>query len=187
MKKIAAFLTAGLILFLAGCSSKEAAEIDYVTSVDGQEVVVSFFEGTKSEGTITAENGTYSFSYAMDGTLSIIYPNGYTYSQKDINGGIAVSWPHTETAEELGYLNGFFLAQMISSASDGNTKSGAAIVSPLSIALGIWFVCSPKSVWWLSRGWWYKNAEPSDLGLLVYRLTGCVLAFIGILSFFARL
>jgi len=187
VKKIAAFLVAGLILLLAGCSRKEAVETDYAATAGGQDIVISFLEGTKSEGTITAENGTYSFSYSMDGTLSIIYPNGYTYSQKDMNGGIASSWPYAETAEELGYIDGFSLAWSISSAPDGNasTKTVPVIVSLLIIAAGIWFACSPKSIWWLSRGWWYKNAEPSDLGLVVYRLIGCILAFVGIISFFA--
>lgn len=185
MKKIVAF--AVLILFLAGCSSKETAETNYATTADGQDIVISFIEGTKSEGTITAENGTYSFSYSMDGTLSIIYPNGYTYSQKDMNGGIASSWPYNETAEELGYINGSSLAWSMSSASGSNTdaKKVPVIVSLLVIAVGIWFICSPKNIWWLSRGWWYKNAEPSDLGLVVYRLVGCALTFIGIISFFA--
>lgn len=187
MRKAVIFFMAGLFLLLAGCSIKETAKTDYAATVDGHDIVVSFPEGTKSEGTITSGNDTYSFSYSYDGTFSVIYPNGYEYSQKDMNGAIASSWPYTETAQELGYIHGASLARGVSSVNTKttNTKTFPVILSLLITAAGICFVCSPKSIWWLSKGWWYKNAEPSDLGLIVYRLLGCVLAFIGIISFFA--
>jgi len=178
---------AGLILFLSGCLNKETANTDYAVTIDGQDIVVSFLDSTKSEGTITAGNDIYSFSYSRDGTLTIIYPNDYEYSRIDMNGAIASSWPYTETAEELEYIRGESLVRAVFSADTNttNTKTVPLIISLLIIVSGVWFVCSPKSVWWLSKGWWYKNAEPSDLGLIAYRLGGCALTFIGIISFFA--
>ncbi|HEY2839858.1 MAG TPA: DUF6199 family natural product biosynthesis protein [Pirellulales bacterium] len=33
-------------------------------------------------------------------------------------------------------------------------------------------VISPRTVWYLRYGWRYKNAEPSDLSLVVTRISG---------------
>jgi len=190
MKKIIALMCCAVLVF-SGCSKEADVNADYSTTIDGQDAVISFLDGTLSEGTITAENGTYSFSYSMDGTLSIVYPNGYTYSQSDLGGAIAISADYNaDTIEEWGYIDGYSLAWAISSASDSSraskdTNGVPAILSLIILALGIWFVWSPKSVWWIARGWWFKNAEPSDLALILYRGGGCLLALFGIISFFA--
>lgn len=174
---------------LFGCSKETAANIDYAATIDGQDAVISFLEGSLSEGTIKADNGTYTFAYSMDGTLSIVYPNGYIYSQKDIGGGIAVPIDYDASAvEKLGYIDGFSLARAISSAADrghGDTDGVPIILSLFLLAVGIWFVSVPRSAWWISKGWYFKNAEPSDLALIVYRVGGCMLVFVGIISFFA--
>jgi uncharacterized protein YjeT (DUF2065 family) len=164
------------------------ADIAYTTSVAGEDIVITFNEGTKSDGTITTENGIYSFSYSADGTLSIEYPNGYTYSERDENGAILVSWPYPETAEELGYIDGFSLAWSISAAIDGSKtgyrKSVPVIVSLVIIIFGIGLVYSPRSAWWFGGGWRYKDVEASDFSLTLYRLIGGIIVFAGIVSFF---
>ena len=82
--------------------------------------------------------------------------------------------------EKLGYIDGFSLAWAISSAADSgratNDIDGVPIILSLFLLVaGIWFVCAPRSAWWISRGWWFKNAEPSDLALILYRVGGrCV-------------
>jgi hypothetical protein len=190
MKKIIALMCCAVLVF-SGCSKEADVNADYSTTIGGQDAVISFLDGTLSEGTITAENGTYSFSYSMDGTLSIVYPNGYTYSQSDLGGAIATPADYNaDTIEEWGYIDGYSLAWAISSASDSSraskdTNGVPAILSLIIFALGIWFVWSPKSAWWMARGWWFKNAEPSDLALILYRGGGCLLVLFGIISFFA--
>lgn len=191
MKKIT-IITVCLFLIVAGCSREIAADNnDYVTAIDGHDAVISFLEGNYSEGTINADNFTYKFAYSMDGSLSIVYPNGYTYSQKDIGGAIAVSADYdAKEVEKLGYIDGFSLARAVASAagssSAADNKGGVSvIVSLFLLAIGIWYAVGPRSAWWISRGWWYKNAEPSDLALTLYRIGGCILMFVGIISFFA--
>ena len=189
MKKFVLFMLAALILFCAGCAKIETTDTTFSTSVAGEDIIISFNEGTKSDGTIITENGTYSFSYSFEGTLSITYPNGYTYSQKKANGGILTSWPYAETAAELGYIDGFLLSASITEAI-GSTKTGHAkkvpvLVSLLILLVGIWFVFMPQNAWWLTRGWRYQNVEPSELSLTIYRLLGFIIIVFGFFSFFA--
>lgn len=188
MKKIVVLLLAGFTFLSVGCAAREQAEQPFTTSVGGGEIVVSFNEGTKSAGTITAGHGTYSFSYDLDGTLTIVYPNGYTYAERKENGITVVSWPYPEKAEKLGYLHGFVLSAAIAEAMK-STKAGGSkvpvLVSILILLVGIWFFFFPRSVWWLARGRHYQNVEPSQLSLTLYRLLGLLVTVAGIISFFS--
>ena len=78
-------------LLFSGCTKEVPTSVDYVTTLDGQDIIIHFPAGTKSEGTISSDRGVYSFSYSSDGTFSVVYPNGDTYSQRNINGGVASS------------------------------------------------------------------------------------------------
>jgi len=186
MKKFTIFIV--LMLFLAGCGAKDTGVRGYSsTSSDGSYVNIHYSEDSFSEGTIETNKGTYRFSYASDGELSIIYPNDYLYSYKAINGAIMTGWPYEKTAEELGYMEGFILARHIegASGSEVSTKKVPLITSLLLIAIGGWHIYSPKTAWRLSRRWLFKKAEPSDLILGVYCFEGFIIVFIGIMSLFS--
>lgn len=177
-----------ILLFFSSCAKAEPENVPYSTTVDGQDITISFYERTKSEGTITSENGVYTFSYSFDGTFFVVYPNGYTYSQKNTNGAIGVSWDYNESPEELGYISGFNLEWAVESASKSdsvNQKAVSPIISIVLLGSGLFCMLSPKSLWWLSRGWMYKNVEPSDLVLLIYRIVGIIAVLFGLISFFA--
>ena len=178
-----------LVLLLSGCTSETPASMDYKASVDGQNIVISFSAGTRSEGTIAADNGVYTFSYSLDGTLNIVYPNGNTYSHRNINGAIASSWDGDVEPEHLGFINGFSLAwaiiEIASRHISTNARGVSPIVSIMLVGLGLFNIILPQKMWWLARGWMYKNVEPSDLVLGVYRGLGVVITLIGIMSFFA--
>ena len=175
-------------LLFSGCTKEIQTSMDYFTTVDGQDIVIHFPTGTKSEGTISSENGEYTFSYSFDGTLSIIYPNGYTYSRRNIHGGTAISWEYNVAPEDLGFVDGLGLAWAIESATRPESNNGkvvSPILSILIVAVGIWLTWKPKTAWWLARGWMYKNVEPSDLALGIYRVVGIIIVLGGIISFFA--
>ena len=176
-------------LLFSGCTKDVPTSMDYVTTVDGQDIIIHFPAGTKSEGTISSENGVYSFAYSSDGTFSVIYPNGDTCSQKSINGGVASSLDFDYNKMiELGYIDGLSLEHAVQSASrpvSSNEKTIPPIFLVLFVVIGVWFTWKPKSAWWLARGWMFKNVEPSDLALGVYRGIGIVVVIIGIISFFA--
>ena len=53
----------------------------------------------------------------------------------------------------------------------------SAIVSlfaSLFMFMGIISLLFPKVSWWLGAGWQFKNAEPSNLALVVARLGGVI-------------
>lgn len=59
------------------------------------------------------------------------------------------------------------------------------LIGVLFLAAGIANVAIPQAMWWLSEGWKFQNAEPSDLALTVGRIGGVILliaAFILIVS-----
>ena len=47
------------------------------------------------------------------------------------------------------------------------------------LALGAWNTFAPRTAWYLSRGWQFKNAEPSELALGMHVLSGVVLLIAG--------
>lgn len=55
------------------------------------------------------------------------------------------------------------------------------LVGLFCVIAGLVNVISPETGWYLSRGWRYKNAEPSDAALLWGRIGGVVAIVIGIL------
>lgn len=183
-----------LIIFTAyitaGCSKKNNTNDTHIVDINGQNAVITYEEGTYSEGKINIDDFTYEFAYSMNGSLSIIYPNGYKYSQTDVGGAIGVPIDYDASyVESLGYIDGFTLARALSSASYRPETVNGSRVSPIEsvvlLLVGIWLVFSPKSAWWVSVGWRFKNAEPSDLALMLNRIGGGILVFIGIISFLA--
>lgn len=48
------------------------------------------------------------------------------------------------------------------------------------VLVGVISVISPARGWWLSAGWKFRNAEPSDAGLFMTRVGGVALIFAGI-------
>ena len=45
---------------------------------------------------------------------------------------------------------------------------------------GLISVIKPKAMWYLSNGWRYKNAKPSDAALLVNRIAGILLLILAV-------
>ncbi|MBO5253428.1 MAG: hypothetical protein J6C51_05740 [Clostridia bacterium] len=50
----------------------------------------------------------------------------------------------------------------------------------LLIALGLFAVLSPQTVWYLEYGWRFKDAEPSNLALTLNRIGGIVSIALGV-------
>ena len=62
-----------------------------------------------------------------------------------------------------------------------------SVADQRQVGLGVWNLFAPKSAWWLARGWWYKNAEPSDLAIAAYRIGGVCLLIAGVICAIAAL
>lgn len=57
----------------------------------------------------------------------------------------------------------------------------------LFIIIGIIGAVSPRTTWYMSEGWKFKNAEPSDAVLILNRVMGVVFSIIGFLILTSRL
>lgn len=57
-------------------------------------------------------------------------------------------------------------------------------IALIFIAMGILNVIKPRTGWYLSIGWKFKNAEPSDLALGMQVLGGIIAIIIGIVLMF---
>ncbi len=177
-----------LLFLFTACSNRNPDNEPFNTTINGQVVTIQFNDGTTSEGIIKSDKGEYAFSYPFSDTFSVIYPNGYAYSHKSLNGAIAASSGSYDSTEALGYIGGISLEMAVQSAArlkSANQRIVSPFVSILLLGIGIFSIISPRSLWWLSRGWMYKNVEPSDLALVIYRVSGVIVVLFGIVSFFA--
>lgn len=190
--RIIAYTLLGLLLFSACAAPAPASKVETV-SVDGATLTVTFDPGTLSAGVIQTEHGQYTFRYESPETIVIQYPDGYVYEQTNISGGIATPADYDGAERSAkGYLDGFSLVWGIEGAADQarNTRSGGGpspFLALLLLGLGAWNLFAPKSAWWLARGWWYKNAEPSDLAIAAYRIGGVCLLIAGVICAIAAL
>ena len=138
-------LLLGLSLLLAGCSGEQAGTYEVT-------VGENTFTVDREAGTISG--GGQVCRYTVEGDeIRITYRDGASYFEERHTNG--------STAEAL--------AQEVPKASGGG---GMALFGLLLIALGIWNVASPRSVWYLSYGWRYKDVEPSDAALVLGRVGG---------------
>lgn len=180
------------LLFLTSCKKDVTEQAGTTIEIDGQSGVLTFNQETRSAGTISMENGEYKFRYDKNGDIVITYPNGHVYRQTNINGALMVSGGSDSNAiKEQGYIDGFSLVWGIERAMDARNSHGRGSASPflafVLIIIGAWYAFVPRSAWWLARGWWYKNAEPSNLAIGFYRIGGCLLILIGIICAIAAI
>lgn len=161
-----ALLSLLLLFSLPGCTKEDSAPANDVVVVDGQEFIVD-----RAQGIIDSQGYRYLYT-AQDGGVEIIYPNGATYWWAESNGSGYGGW--SDDYDEEVYVPGPVLTDIIfsnvSTASPGETKNYLLVL--LLIPLGLWNILSPRSSWYLSYGWRYKNAEPSDDALIWIRVAG---------------
>ena len=48
------------------------------------------------------------------------------------------------------------------------------------LIIGLFNICFPYGSWYLGHGWRFRDAEPSDLALLMTRISGIIATVIGI-------
>lgn len=173
--RTAAFvLTFLLLLLLTGCREKPSP-IRTVTYMD-QEYTLD-----QEKQTITHSGDVYHYQFSGN-EITLEYPNQATYSQTDYGGSIASGW--TENYDDARYVSGDVLIGVLYADSPPSRRTGNPLIGLLFLAVGLWNAISPYSSWYLSHGWRYKNAEPSDLALGLTRAGGIFAILLGILAFF---
>ena len=167
-------LTFLLLLLLTGCREKPSL-IRTVTYMD-QEYTLD-----QEKQTITHNGDLYH--YRVSGNeITLEYPNQAVYHQTDHGGAIASGW--TDNYDDTRYVPGDVLIRVLYANSPPSRRTGNPLVGLLFLAVGLWYAISPNSSWYLSHGWRYKNAEPSDLALGLTRAGGIFAILLGILAFF---
>lgn len=54
-------------------------------------------------------------------------------------------------------------------------------ISIVAIVVGIIGLAAPQALWWVEMGWMIRDAEPSDAALVVNRIIGGLLIFVGVM------
>ena len=174
MQRIAVFLLC-LLLTVSVCGCSEEVTV-YTVEEDGITFEVNTESGTLSDGT-----NTYRYEFSGDSDkygIEIRYPNGSTYywSQSGTSGH--GGWSDDYDAEL--YVDGGTLCDVILQKAPAPSGSSDILAVVLLIALGLFAVLSPQTVWYLEYGWRFKDAEPSGLALTMNRIGGVVSIALGV-------
>lgn len=174
-----------ILLLLAAFLMFGCAQTQSVYTVD-----VSY-NGVDMEFTVDTENGTITdgehvYTYDWDGSDSdhnatITYPNGATYYES-MSGGVGnMGWSVGYDPDT--YVDGDTLIYVLS-VSAPEEPSGNPVVGLILIALGAFYTFAPHAAWYLSYGWRFKDAEPSDAALIISRISGVAVAVFGLFTLF---
>lgn len=188
MKKLC-LLTALLLTLLCACGPAPQEEPVNVYDVTQNGVVYTV---DREERTVTAGDRVYH--YEKDGDwLTITYPNGATYYQRFFSNGNGHAAGWNDIYEESHDVSGETLMEVldreapVQRSPEPRMDPAVRSLGFLFAALGLWGLISPKSVWYLNFGWRYKNAEPSEVALLVNRIAGVLLILVGSSLLFIRI
>ena len=171
MKRIfAIFLLTALLLL--GCAPEETV---YTVTLNRNGIDDIFTVDTENS---TVSDGQYTYTYTINGnSTTISYPNGarYYWTQDGMFG--SGGWDNNYDPNT--YADGDMLIDAINETKpetvDGHIFAGLSLA-----ALGAFYTFAPHAAWYLSRGWMYKNAEPSDAALIVARISGVILMILGL-------
>lgn len=180
MQKIYALIIAIIIsVSLAGCGAEKLPDTYTVT----EENIT--FSIDRKNNKIMAEDVTYLYTITGTSTeyeIRITYPDGAFYTwNKEANGFCSGGGNYDE---EL-YLDGSILCDTLEQeVAMLDKKSPNYVVIVLLLVMGGVCVFAPRYSWYLSFGWRYKNAEPSDVALNVSRVSGAMIMLFAVAMLF---
>lgn len=177
------------IMLLAGCK-KEPLPTVYTVYSYGAPYTIDTQSRTISDGTYT-----YGYEYAASGSrVSFTYPDGNVYSAgiQSANssgaGGLSAGSVSADHDYSSGYTDPLSLCYALASTREpkGAASSGAnPLLALLLCGVGIFNLAAPKASWYLSYGWRFKDAEPSDAAITLSRIGGGIAVVIGVIMLIA--
>lgn len=173
MKKLCILLVL-IGLLLCACSSQHL-EVFTVERYD------KVFTIDTDACTITADDQVYSYSISGK-TINITYPNGATYWWNVTDHGGNGGWEGDY--DTTAYIDGLILADILEDQIQTERSYKNIVLILLLMALGGWYAVSPRSAWYISYGWIYKNAEPSEMALVISRICGIVIVLFAVFMLF---
>lgn len=173
-------LTALLILPLCACSGQAA----YTVTRDGKS-----YEVDKEAQTVS--DGEYTYSYTFSGNtgeyeLNITYPDGSTYWWQQSSSGMGWGGWSDDYFYYSGkpYTDGDTLQEVIL-AKAPRAPGGQGVFGAVLLLAGLFGAVFPYGAWYMGHGWRFRDAEPSDLALLVNRVGGIAAAVLGAVLLFS--
>lgn len=192
MKRTIAMLAlvfAAMLLF-AGCKKEPLPKVYTVYSY-GAPYTIDTEGRTISDGTYT-----YGYEYAASGSsVSFTYPDGNVYSAgiQSANssgaGGLSAGSVSADYDYSSGYTDPLSLCYALTSPREteraASSGSNHPFVALLLCGVGIFNLAAPKASWYLSYGWRFKDAEPSDAAITLSRIGGAIAVVIGVIMLIA--
>ena len=167
-----------LLLLLTACGSGNG-ENAQVFKKDGYTV-------DQENRTITSGADVYTYTVSGNGSISeitITYPNGATYFwQWNGNSGHG-GW--SDDFDPVRYADGDPLMDLIHFQPEPERSGVPGAVIFLLLAIGAFHLAAPRTAWYLSYGWRFKGAEPSDAALVLGRAGGVIAVIIALILFLA--
>ena len=199
---LVALLTAGLLLAgspaLAGRQLAVASETEEGTwelREGGSDGPVRFTVTLGEEDILLVEQygQTEAYPYEFSGSrenyaCEITFPDGteWYWSQHGMGGSGSGTW-FDKHAIESPYPDPEALCDVILEGKAGKNgpslNFGKVLLILLLAGAGVFHLVSPQTAWYLSYGWRYKNAGPSDAALVMERVGGIVLLGLGAVLF----
>ena len=174
-------------MLLAGCK-KEPLPTVYTVYSYGAPYTIDTQSRTISDGTYT-----YGYEYAASGSrVSFTYPDGNVYSAgiQSANssgaGGLSAGSVSADYDYSSGYTDPLSLCYALTSPRETERASDTnPLVALLLCGVGIFNLAAPKASWYLSYGWRFKDAEPSDAYMALARIGGGIAVVIGVIMLIA--
>jgi hypothetical protein len=166
------FLLILIILIIPLCSCTAQNNDTYTVTFNAE----TFFVDTVNQE-ISFKGQLYKF-VIQGNTITITYPDGSEYWRTQQDNTSFGGW--SDDYNENSYISGDTLINVLSDRLPSNRPQKNYIPPIIALAIGIWSIISPSSSWYLSDGWKYKNAEPSEVALTLIRIAGLIAILAGI-------
>ena len=171
MKRYLVIFCAVLLALLCACGREP---VPTVYEKDGWTV--------DTEARTLTKNGDVIHYSASGSNVSFTYPDGSTssWNQNDSMGFLGTSSPNFDHDR---WPSAWDLMDVLERDDVRERKIGNPL-GLLLIPLGVLQAAFPSVFWFLSDGWKYKNAEPSELALGLGRAGGVLVALVGLVMLF---
>lgn len=181
LKRFLILCVALCLLLFSACGEETGDPNVYDVEYNGKTYTVDY-----NQMTVTVDGYTCQFQVTGNGSgtkFNVIYPNGSSYFWNQSENFGSGGW--SDDYDETRYVSGETLWNVLELDRTGAQKnSGYWFVGLLLVGFGILEAAYPQVSWYLSHGWKYKNAEPSDLALGLGRVGGIIMIIAGVICFF---
>lgn len=176
MKKRMLILLLLLALILTACGGETVKTVEYRGMA---------FTLDMENGTVTHDGTVYRYEAETHGDSSrytVFYPDGASYTMS-WSGNIGTGGG-TGGYYDADRMDGDILVDLLRDNLPKEKDPDRFLLCLLVIGLGVFHAAAPYAVWYLHRGWYYRDAEPSELSLTAARIGGIVLIIFGVILFF---